>query len=98
MRYMSLLFFLGLVACPGQPVTPNPDVGGGVEWCPAAEKHLLNDLDCRDRRGIRLGTPNKRGVAFVDVCRTLYSDGVNFKAKCLAQAKDCEEVMTSCVP
>lgn len=97
MRYVSLIFLLALVGCPRQPVVPAVEDGGEL-FCYEAETHLLRDLNCKDSRGIRLGSPNKKGVSFADVCRDLYTQGVNFKAKCLSTAKNCDEVNTLCVP
>ena len=97
MRYVSLLLFLALVGCPRQPAVPVVEDGGEL-FCFEAETHLLRDLNCKDSRGIQLGSPNKKGRSFAEVCRDLYSQGVNFKAKCLSQAKDCTEVNTVCVP
>ncbi len=97
MRYVSLFFFLVLVGCPQQPVVPAVEDGGEL-YCYEAEQHLLNDLNCKDRRGRRIGGPNLKGLSFAEICRDLYTQGVNFKARCLSTAKNCDEVNTLCVP
>lgn len=98
MRTLLLFLLLSLAGCPGKPAKPAEETQDGILWCHQAQEHLLTDLECSDHRGARLGTPNKKGVAFEDICRKLYEVGVNFKAKCLAHAKTCEEVETVCVP
>lgn len=98
MRCLSVLL-LFLAGCPAQPAVPTvtPHAVSGSDWCVAAQTHLLSDVNCPDYRGIRLGSPNKHGVSFADVCRDEYANGIDLKAKCLSEAPNCQAVQ-ACAP
>lgn len=85
----------------GQPIAdaappPSPAADASPsDTCGAAETRLL-ELGCKDSRGRLLGGPNLHGVSWSDVCRDNAKNGVSLQPNCIAKAKSCAEVMSSC--
>lgn len=88
------LLLLYLLSCkdPAVPTpNPHPDDKDPVHSCAAAEENLLR-LKCRDSAGALLGGPNRRGVAFRDVCSNAIANKVSIRPVCLAGLRNCADV------
>lgn len=79
----------------GRPQDGSSPDSAVEDACARGETQLLA-LGCKDNRGRLIGGPTLKGLTWADVCRQNAALKVDMKPSCIAVAKTCAEVSSTC--